>query len=142
MTFLADWQTSVDSSLAEVTELIDLDKDLELTYGLVATGLLWPIRDKIDEFDASAIQAVKQLTPQGNRALLRFLQGWSPEKLSAAREISLAAKQDTELRSSLDQIITHFSRMSIFWRASMWLYVAIEQVPMKDSKAMFPWSLT
>lgn len=114
MTFLTDWQTWVDSSLAEITELVELDRELELTYGLVATGLLWPIRAQVDEYDEAAIQAVKKLAPQGSRALLRFLQGWSPDKLAGAHEISLAAKKDAELRLALDQIITHFNGVSIF----------------------------
>ena len=116
MTRLDDWQTSVDASLAAFAKIVDRDNELELTYGLVATGLLWPIRDNVQEFDADAIHAIKQITARGSKELLRFLQGWSSEQIPAVRELSQASKQSKELRASLDQIIAHFDGMSIFLR--------------------------
>ncbi|MCB8978649.1 MAG: hypothetical protein H6657_14610 [Ardenticatenaceae bacterium] len=123
MEFLSQWQEDITSSLEEFSNFAQDQRDLELTYGLVATGILWPIREKVQEFDIDAINAVKKIIPQQNNVLLRFLQHWSPNKLEAVQELASAAKQDINLQSALDQLLEFFDAMSVFLRLTINRYV-------------------
>ena len=56
MSFVDQWQEQLKNSLIECAKLVPTVPDVDLKYELMVVGLLWPIRQPIQDFDLEAMK--------------------------------------------------------------------------------------
>ena len=88
MTFIDRWRAQTLDSLAEFARLAAQAQDIDFTHGLLATAVLWPIREPVQDFDADAIDAVREIAGVQGKHALRAVQGWDDDPLEAARSLA------------------------------------------------------
>ena len=124
MTFIDQWRAQTPDSLAEFARLAAEAQDIDFTHGLLAAAVLWPIREPVQDFDADAIDAVRQITGVHGKHALRAVQGWDDDPLEAARSLAAGAAGNAELGQALDAIIGHFDAAACFAMQLTSLYEA------------------
>src|SRR4030095_2896491 len=105
MDFMSQWREQVAVSLVEAAKLAVNTQSVDLEYALMAAGGLWPLRPPVQDFDMSAIEAVnKLLGPQGKH-VLKTVQGWDDDLMTAAQELGTQASQNPELDNALNTLL-------------------------------------
>jgi WD40 repeat protein len=112
MDFTDRWRDQIKETLAQSARLAAQEANLE--HALLATGLLWPLREPVREFDMEAIQAVNGLLGSQAKLVLRVVQGWDDDLLAAARQMSQQLAGNTELDAALNELIKQFQAFPIF----------------------------
>ncbi len=74
MGFIDKWGEQIKASLANSAKLATDIKEVELEYALIATSVLWPLRQPVQEFDMEAIEAVNKLVGRQAKFVLRLVQ--------------------------------------------------------------------
>lgn len=111
MAFIEEWQTRLDNSLAAFAQLATTTDDIDFTYGILATAVLWPTRRALQDYDPDAIAAVRQASASTGKALkliLTAVEDWKDDRLAAAKSLATATHTAPELRPLLDKLIAHF----------------------------------
>jgi len=114
MDFIDKWREEINSSVTECAKLAVSIKEAELEHALVATGVLWPLRQPVREFDMEAIGAVNTLLGGQAKYVLRTVQGWSDNAEAAARSLKLQMSENSELDAALGILIDQFKASDIF----------------------------
>lgn len=114
MPFLDKWRKQLPESLAQFAELAEGVRGVDFTYGVLATGLLWPIRSAIQEFDGDAINAAKEVIGEGGERILQIVGRWPEAREHAARLLATEAKQQPTIRMGLDRLIMYFDATPLF----------------------------
>ena len=78
----------------------------------------------MQDFDADAIDAVRQIAGVNGKHALRAVQGWDDDPLEAARSLAVGAAGNAELGQALDAIIGHFDAAACFATQLTSLYEA------------------
>ncbi|MCB0195151.1 MAG: TIR domain-containing protein [Anaerolineae bacterium] len=108
MAFLDTWRTQVNNALASLAETAAGADTASFKHALLAAGILWPLRQPVQEFDLDAIEAVNQLLGSRAKYVLRSVQSMADDRPQAARELQAELAQDSELAAAVDTLIAHF----------------------------------
>jgi hypothetical protein len=113
MSYLDLWQEQLKPSLVEAARLVQFAPDTDLKTELMVTGILYPVRQPVQDFNIDAMQAVQ--TVVGNHAPLVFqlIQQWGDDQLAAARDLARMPR-GPELEEALNSLIKHFQAFPIF----------------------------
>jgi tetratricopeptide (TPR) repeat protein len=114
MTFIERWQDRLPESLAAFAQLAVDTPGIDFTYGFLATGVLWPLRQPVKDYDGEAADAVHQLIGSQAGRILKLVNGWGDDPVAAARELALAASHNADLRAALTRLIDHFDSTQPF----------------------------
>lgn len=114
MDFIERWQRELPSSLDEFARLAATIKGIDFTYGILAAGVLWPIRQPVREFDIDAADALRQLTGSHAGRLLKLVSALPDSHAPAARMLAEEATQSAELRAVLAALIERFGAIQLF----------------------------
>ncbi|MFQ5613192.1 MAG: tetratricopeptide repeat protein, partial [Anaerolineae bacterium] len=114
MTFIEQWRAKLAESLSEFARLAAEAQDIDFRTGVLAAGVLWPIREPVQDFDGEAIDAVRHIAGAGGKHILRAVQGWDADRLAAARSLAEAAAQNDDLAAALAALIEHFDAANTF----------------------------
>lgn len=117
MDFVAKWQQQTEESLTRCAALAAKIEQVDLEYALMATGVLWPLRQPVQEFDMEAIAAVNQLLGSQAKHVLRVVQGWDDDLMAAARNLNQQLVGNTELDAALNILIKQFKAFFTFTNA-------------------------
>jgi hypothetical protein len=88
MSFIDQWRAQLNDSLIECAKLVPAAPDIDLKYELLVVGILWPIRQPIQDFDLEAMQAVQDIVGEQAKYLLRMVQQWQDDRLATARNLA------------------------------------------------------
>ncbi|HXW01025.1 MAG TPA: NB-ARC domain-containing protein, partial [Anaerolineae bacterium] len=94
--------------------LVSAAPDVDLKYELLIVGILWPIRQPIQDFDLEAMQAVQDIVGEQAKHILRIVQQWGDDPLVAARNLAAQAPQSGQLGTTLNSLVKHFGAFPIF----------------------------
>jgi tetratricopeptide (TPR) repeat protein len=111
--FLEMWRGQLTDSLVDVARLAPGAGDVDFASGLLATGVLWPVRAAVQEFDGDAIDAIRAIAGPDSKHVLRAVQSWDDDPLDAARALSLAARENAALAEALSAIVAHFDAANL-----------------------------
>ncbi|MEW5958405.1 MAG: NB-ARC domain-containing protein, partial [Chloroflexota bacterium] len=114
MTFLKQWQAKLPDSLAAFAKLAAEVQDIDFTYGMLATAILWPIRESVKDFEGDTIDAVRQIAGVKAKYILKAVQSWEDNPLEAARSLAARAAGNPELGAALNVLIAHFDAAQTF----------------------------
>jgi tetratricopeptide (TPR) repeat protein len=114
MTFVERWQEQLPDSLAAFAQLAVETPGIDFTYGFLAAGVLWPLRQPVKDYDGEAADALRQLVDTQAGRILKLVNGWGDDRVAVARELALAASQNADLRAALTQLIEHFDSTQRF----------------------------
>jgi WD40 repeat protein len=114
MTFLEGWRAKLPDSLATFAKLATDVQDIDFTHGILATSILWPIRESIQDFEGDAIDTVRQIVGVKAKYVLKAIQSWGDDRLEAARLLAAQAFDNSELDTALTALIEHFDAAQIF----------------------------
>ncbi len=115
MAFINDWQAKLNDSYAEFAKLVPDAPDIDLNHGIVATAIIWPILELLQEFDDEAMQAVQKIVGKDDaKQIFKYVQNWSDNRLLTSRELSELAKGDNALQAVLSLLIKHFDAWEHF----------------------------
>jgi len=117
MPYLNEWRSQILESISQFAELAADARDIDLRYGLLATAILWPICQRVQDFDNEAIDAVRQVMGEKAKYVLRSIQGWGDDRIDVARNLATQAKTDEGLRSALEGLISYFGVIPTFVEA-------------------------
>jgi len=108
--FVESWLKAVPGSLKAIAHLVSdtQARDIDLRYGLLTTGILWPVRKPLEDIDLEAIAALRDIDGLDYKLLLKTIQPWNDDILGAARTVAEQAKGNSQLRTALDKLITYF----------------------------------
>ncbi len=105
--FIDQWEEQLPKTLEEFSHLAK-DDAIDLTYGILATAVLWYVKDaSVNDTARQALDAIC-----GDQAALLFdiLRTWTDDKPSAARDLSSRIEQSPELKAVTDKLLKHFER--------------------------------
>ncbi len=109
MSFEQTWRDQSATTLAQCAKLLADNANANLKEALVATGLLWPLRQPILNFDLETIAGVNQLLGANARHLLRTMQTWdNDDLLGAASQLAGQMAADTVLKSAVEALLVKF----------------------------------
>jgi hypothetical protein len=111
--FLASWRSRLPESLVSMARLAPQAVEIDFASGLLATGVLWPVRAAIQEFDGDAIDALRAIAGAGSKQVLRTVQDWDDDRLAAARALARAAGENAALAEALAAIVAHFDAANL-----------------------------
>ena len=114
MTFVERWQDQIPASLAEFAQLAVDTPGIDFTYGFLAAGLLWPIRQPVKDYDGEAADALRQLADAQAGRILKIVNGWGDDPVAAARDLAREATQTPDFRAALARLIEHFGASQLF----------------------------
>jgi len=114
MTFIDQWQEQLKNSLMECAKLVPTVLDVDLKYELMVVGLLWPIRQPIQDFNLEAIGAVQEVVGDRAKHVMQVVQAWGDDPLTVARNLAGQEFQSGELGAALRSLISYFGAFSIF----------------------------
>jgi tetratricopeptide (TPR) repeat protein len=114
MTFLERWRDQLPESLATFAKLAVETPGIDFTYGFLAAGVLWPLRQPVKDYDGEAADAVRELVGMQAGRTLKLVNRWSDDRLAAARELALVASQNDDFRTALTRLIEHFDSTQLF----------------------------
>jgi WD40 repeat protein len=117
MEFVDTWRIEMGHSLAECAAIaIDL-QDVQLVHALMVTGLLWPLRTPVAEFDVEAIGAVQRLLGTEAAQVLREVYGWSADdQFQTARDLQGRLLENASLDAAVSTLLKHFDTSTTFTR--------------------------
>ncbi|GAB4437852.1 MAG: hypothetical protein Kow0031_19680 [Anaerolineae bacterium] len=82
----------------------------DLREALMATGLLWPLRQPIRDFDLEVIGGVNQLLGANAKLVLRVVQTWGgDDMLSAARQLADQMAASAGLQTAIGLLLEKFN---------------------------------
>ncbi len=114
MSFTDQWRVQLNDSLVKSAKLATTAPGADLKYQLMIVGLLWPIRQPVLDFDFEAMEAVRELTGDQGKHILKMMQRWEGDQLAVAQSLSARALQSGQLDAALKKLITHFDAFRIF----------------------------
>ncbi len=114
MNFIDKWQDSINTSLEQSARLATNTQQVDLEYALMATGVLWPLRQPVQEFDMEAIGLVNELVGSEAKHILRVVQSWDDDMLTAAQDLNTQLTNNTELDIALKVISKKFRAYFLF----------------------------
>ncbi len=117
MDFIDKWREEINTTLIESAQLAANIKEVDLEFALMATGVLWPLRHPVQEFDMEAIETVNKLVGRQAKHILRTVQRWDDDMMAAARGLNLQLVENPELDVCLNVIIKQFRAFFIFTEA-------------------------
>lgn len=109
MTFIEQWRRELRHSLSEFVRPAAEVKGIDFTYGLLATAVLWPIRERVQAYDGDALDAIRELAGVPGKHILKAVQGWGEDRLAAARSLGVQAAENPELRETLNALLETFA---------------------------------
>ena len=116
MSFIDQWREQLKSSLVECAKLVPAGSDVDLKYELMVVGLLWAIRQPIQDFDLEAMGAVKEIVGDRAKHVMQLVQTWGDDPLTVAHNLAGQDFQSGELGAALRSLISYFGAFSIFTR--------------------------
>jgi hypothetical protein len=87
---------------------------VHFTYGHLATAVLWPIRQFIQDYDGDAIDTVRQIAGDNAKHVLKAVPGWGQDRQSAARSLAALAQDNPDLRAALLALIEQLGAIPRF----------------------------
>ncbi len=116
MGFIDEWRAQTAGSIVEAARLAPRLPNVDLKFELMVVGVLWPARQRIQDFEVDALGAVQEIV--GGRAVtvLRQVQQWTDDMLAAARSLAALAPRSSELDSDLKKLIAYFNAFPVFAR--------------------------
>ncbi len=108
------WKIAIDSSLTTFAHFATLMQDVDLVNGILGTAILWPIRESIQNFDESAIQAVKSITGDNSLHILNIVKIFPDNPQDSIRLLNQQAINDPELSHALHTLINYFQVYQTF----------------------------
>jgi len=114
MSFVEQWQTQVNDSLMACARLVSAVSDIDLKYQLLVIGVLWPVRQPIQDFDFEAMQAVNEILGNRSKLVLQLVQQWEDDPLAVAQGLDAKTLQSGELGAALSDLIARFNAVSVF----------------------------
>jgi hypothetical protein len=114
MEFIDKWREQVSETLTECAKLAVGIQEVDLEYALMATAVLWPLKQPVQDFDMEAIEAVNKILGRQAKHVLRVVQDWDDDLMEAARSLSAEVTDNNELDAALDVLIKHFRAFFIF----------------------------
>jgi len=118
MTFIDQWQEQLKNSLMECAKLVPTVLDVDLKYELMVVGLLWPIRQPIQDFNLEAIGAVQEVVGDRAKHVMQVVQAWGDDPLTVARNLAGQEFQSGELGAALRSLISYFWGVFHIYRSS------------------------
>jgi ATP/maltotriose-dependent transcriptional regulator MalT len=106
--FVESWRSRLTESLVSVARLAPQAEEIDFASGLLATGVLWPVREAVQEFDGDAIDAIRAIAGAHSKHVLRAVQEWDGDQLAAARALATATSENPALAEALAAIVAHF----------------------------------
>jgi len=125
MSFTEEWHQGIVASLADALRLAQDGESIDFTYGLLATAVLWPVRQQVRDFDPEAIAAIQAICSDGS-SVLSAMQAWPEDRLAAGRSLSAAAEEDDSLKAALHELLAHFDATHLLQQQ---LALQYEQLP-------------
>src|SRR5688500_14731081 len=101
MDFIERWRLEARDSLAEFATLAPSAGDIDMTYGMICAGILWPIRELLKGQNAEAKTALVDIVAGGYRQIRMHVRTWEEDRLTAAQELSAQAEADPGMKKSL-----------------------------------------
>jgi WD40 repeat protein len=114
MSFSDQWRAQVSSSLIECAKLVSTVTEVDLKYELLVVGVLWPIRQPVQEFNLEALQAVQEIVGGQARHVLRIIQQWDDDPVVAARDLATQAPRSGQLGQTFNALVAYFGAFPIF----------------------------
>jgi tetratricopeptide (TPR) repeat protein len=111
--FVESWRNELSDSLVDVARLAPQAEGIDFASGLLPTGVLWPVRAAVQEFDGDAIDTIRAIAGPQSKHVLRAVQAWDDNPLDAARALALAAAENNELAEALAAIVKHFDAATL-----------------------------
>lgn len=119
--FIENWRGRLAESLVHVARLAPQAPEVDFASGLLATGVLWPVRQAVQEFDGDAIDAIRAIAGPQSKHILRAVQAWDEDdgmadpsqQLAAARALSAAAQENPALAEALAALVAHFDAANL-----------------------------
>jgi WD40 repeat protein len=114
MDFIDQWRSQVVVSLVEAARLAVNVQGIDLEYSLLAVGVLWPLRQPVQDFNMEAIEAVNKLLGAQAKHVLRIVQGWDDDLMKAAQNLGAQVNSNPEIDTALNILIKQFRAFFIF----------------------------
>ena len=114
MASIAQWTRQLNASLADFAQLAATVDDVDFTYGVLATAVLWPIRTAIQAYDSDIIAALRQIAGTRAKEIIHAVQDWSDDPTTSTRLLAQQAQDNEELKLALDTLISHFDAAQTF----------------------------
>ncbi len=111
--FVENWRGQLAESLVQVAQLAPQAPEVDFASGLLATGVLWPVREPVQEFDGDAIDAIRAIAGPQSKHILRAVQSWDHDPLTAARELAADARDNPDLAAALAALVAHFDAANL-----------------------------
>lgn len=111
--FVERWRGQLTESLVQVARLAPQAPEVDFASGLLATAVLWPVREPVQEFDGDAIDAIRTIAGAQSKHILRAVQTWDDNPLTAARALAAAAQADPDLAAALAAVVAHFDAANL-----------------------------
>ncbi|MFW6097419.1 MAG: ATP-binding protein, partial [Chloroflexota bacterium] len=116
MSFEQQWRERLPESLAAFAALAVEKGGADFTYGYLAAGVLWPVREEIQRRDDEVIDLLTDLIPVAYKRVRQVIDDWPEEKVAAAQALSAATGSSSELREGLRKLVEHFDAATTFAR--------------------------
>ena len=111
--FIEAWRSQLAESLVQVAKLAPQAPEVDFASGLLATGVLWPVRARVQEFDGDAIDAVRTIAGAQSKLVLRAVQRWDDDPLAAARTLAADAQENPALVEVLAVVVAYFDAANL-----------------------------
>jgi tetratricopeptide (TPR) repeat protein len=123
MTITERWQQQIPDTLALFVQRASETKDIDFTTGILPVGVLWPIRQPVQEYDGDAADAVRDIVGDGAGRILKLSAAWPDDPVVAARTLAEQVAGDTDLRDALNRLTEHFDAARLFAEQFTRIYV-------------------
>lgn len=136
MAFIDEWRVLVETSLADFADWAHDANDVDFIKGVLPTTLLWPIRERIRDFDLETIQTVHQITSPGGSLILKAMQTWSSEPVHAMKIMSAQFTAHEEVCTGVTRLIQTFGGVEVLTQrlaraADIQIATPVKPVPMQ-----------
>lgn len=111
--FVERWRGQLTESLVRVARLAPQAPEVDFASGLLATAVLWPVRERVQEFDGDAIDAIRAIAGAQSKHILRAVQAWDDDPLAAAHALAAAAQANPDLAAGLAAVVSHFDAANL-----------------------------
>jgi tetratricopeptide (TPR) repeat protein len=112
--FIERWRSELDGSVAEFAQLATTAADIDLTHGILATAVLWPIRAQVQEYDGDALDALRHIVDVRAKHIIKAMQGWDDDRLACAHQLASQAEKNTDLSLALAALNGYFDAIQVF----------------------------
>jgi len=114
MSFVEQWREQVSASLGAFVQRATDIKDIDLLSGVLPVAVLWPLRERVKQYDGDTADAVRDIVGAGAGRILKLVGAWGDDPVPAARGLAASAAQDVELRAALARLVEYFDATQIF----------------------------